>query len=223
MKEDIVKEYRLGGSTLWLLHVQELSEEDLREMYGCCSRERREKAKHLKSELKRKQSVGAGYLLFLLKKRFSIEEEPVTRQEGKPVFRENKEVHFNISHSGGYAALAFGRNPLGMDIECVKRANLKVAKRFFKKEEYDYLSMLEDAEQADAFCRIWTGKEAVVKAAGSGLSMPFDSFCVLEEVIECSGNTYELCQRKLVERDQILWISMAEIVCTNRDDSHMVL
>ncbi len=216
MKENIVKEYRLGDSTVWLFGVKELSETDLDEMYACCSRPRQDAADRIKSELKRRESVGAGYLLFLLKKRFSIAEDLVVLQSGKPVFQGDNGLHFNISHSGGYVALAFGKTPLGVDIECVKRKDLKVAKRFFRQEEYDDLAGKTGAEQPDIFCRMWTGKEAVLKASGAGLSVPLDSFSVLEEIVECSGKQYELHRQKITETGQELWVCVAkEIFCTD--------
>lgn len=151
MINDLVKEYRMGESTIWLLCLEDISEADFDEMYACCTKERREAADRIKSGLKRRQSVGAGYLLSLLKKQFFIEEDPVVLQGGKPAFREERNLHFNISHSGGYAVLAYGEAPLGVDIECVKRADLKVAKRFFRREEYDYLAGQPAAEQAGFF------------------------------------------------------------------------
>lgn len=210
--KESIKEYTMQDSTVWLLHLREMSRKDLESMYACCSIERQKKAESLRSEVKWRQSVGAGYLVFLLKKHFSIEEEPVVLPGGKPVFAKKSELCFSLSHSGDYAALAFGRKPLGMDIECVRRANLKVAKRFFQKEEYEYLAEREGAEQADAFFRIWTGKEAVVKAAGGGLSVPLDSFSVLGKRLESSGYAYELYQQKLAESGQALWISVAQTI-----------
>lgn len=224
MKESMVKEYRLEGSTIWLLGVRELAETDLDEMYACCSRTRQEEADRVKSELKRRESLGAGYLLFLLKKRFSIAEDPVVLQGGKPVFQGENRLHFNISHSGGYVALAFGKEPLGVDIECVKWKDLKVAKRFFRQEEYDYLAEKAGAEQTDIFCRMWTGKEAVLKASGAGLSLPLNSFSVLEEMVECSGKQYELQWQKIAETGQELWVCVAkEIFCTDDEVLHRIL
>ena len=214
IKENIVKEYMLGNATVYLIFLQELSEADFQEMYALCSRERREKINKITSVTKQRQSISAGYLIYILKKKFGIEEEVVVLPEGKPVFRGNGDVNFNISHSGGYVVLAFGNAPLGVDIECVKQANLKLAKRFFTKEEYTYLLEQKEDEQKDAFCRIWTGKEAVVKAEGSGLLQPLDSFSVLGNEVELLGKKYELCQRRLPIEGQGVWVSVA---CVNRD------
>lgn len=210
--ESIIREYTINNITIWLLLLDKLSEEDIREMYVCCSEARRERADRIKQELKRLQSVGAGYLLYLLKRKFVIDEEPVILPEGKPVFQRNAGLHFSISHAGKAVVLAFGEKQLGVDVEYVKQANLKVAKRFFRQEEYEYLLAKEETERADVFCRMWTGKEAVVKAAGAGLSMPLGSFSVLEEVTDCAGNVYELCRRKVAEGGQTLWISAAQII-----------
>lgn len=219
----MVKEYRLGDHTLWLLGLEDISEPDMEEMYTRCSGARQEAADRIRPGLKRRQSVGAGYLLSLLKDKFSIVEEPVLLQSGKPVFPGENSPYFNISHSGGYVVLVFGERPLGVDIESVKGTNLKVAKRFFRQEEYEDLAKKTGAEQADAFCRMWTGKEAVIKAHGAGLSIPLDSFSVLGKRIECSGRQYELHQQKITEAGQEFWISVAWLKDgTNSGDLSMI-
>lgn len=222
-KRGILTEHMLGESTVWLLRLQDLTGEEYAEMYFRLSGERQKKADGIRAEWKRKQSVGAGYLLYLLKKRFSIEEEPVVLPGGKPAFPGNGEIFFNLSHSGKYAGLAYGKRNLGLDMESVKRADLRVAKRFFRKEEYEYLASLEDGAGADAFCRIWTGKEAVLKAAGKGISASLDGFSVLGGALDASGtedlcveteisrgeDRYGLCQRRLTEKGTLLWVSVA--------------
>lgn len=213
--EHVIKEYMLENATVYLISLQELSEADFQEMYALCSRERREKIDKITSVTKQRQSISAGYLIYILKKKFGIEEEIVVLPEGKPVFRKNRDVYFNISHSGGYVVLAFGNVSLGVDIECVREANLKLAKRFFAKEEYEYLLAQKEEEQKDAFCRIWTGKEAIVKAEGSGLLQPLDSFSVLENSVELSEKKYELCQKRLFIEEQNVWISVAQLVKEN--------
>lgn len=207
--EERIKEYRLGDCVLWLLCLHDLSEEEVERMFPCCDDLRRKKIERIKPALKKRQSIGAGYLLYLLKKRFSIEEDPVILPGGKPVFRNNKDVCFSISHSSNYAAIAFGEQPLGMDTECVKHANLKVAKRFFTKEEYAYLTEKDETEQADRFCQIWTAKEALIKAAGGGLSIPLGSFSVLENTAKCAGESYTLYRRKIELSGESMWVCVA--------------
>lgn len=210
MRDNIVKEYALENVTLWLISSEEASAEELKEMHRLCGVKRREKTERIRPEGKRRESVCAGYLLYLLMRRFSIEEEPVLLGEGKPVFQNAPEVHFSISHSAGFVVLGFGNRELGVDIERVKRANLKVAKRFYTKEEYAYLLETKEEEQGDGFFRIWTGKEAVVKAAGCGLSVSPKGFCVLGEEAELEGVRYALWRKRLEIGGRAVWICVAQ-------------
>ncbi|SEM54943.1 4'-phosphopantetheinyl transferase [Luteibacter sp. UNCMF331Sha3.1] len=83
---------------------------------------------------------------------------------------------FNWSHSGDIALLAVGRGApgfqLGIDVETVRprpRA-LELSRRFFAPDETDALAAREGDERLGAFIRLWTAKEAVLKAHGGGLS-----------------------------------------------------
>ena len=87
---NIVKEITLGDIVIWLLFLGEIPEEDLAEMYAHCGGERRKKIERIKPELKKRQSIGAGYLLYLLREKFSIEAEPTVLSGGKPVFSGNE-------------------------------------------------------------------------------------------------------------------------------------
>ncbi|MGL5288694.1 MAG: 4'-phosphopantetheinyl transferase family protein [Aeromonas sp.] len=81
--------------------------------------------------------------------------------------------HFNLSHSGGWLALALGKlSPLGVDIELGKgrRDPLALARRFFAASEYQWLCSLPPFDQARAFYRLWSRKEAVLKAHGGGIA-----------------------------------------------------
>ena len=82
-------------------------------------------------------------------------------------------LHFNISHSGGALALAVSRaQPLGVDLEHQRRPRrvVELARRWFAPHEADALARLPEAERQTAFLRLWTCKEAVVKAEGGGLA-----------------------------------------------------
>lgn len=90
---------------------------------------------------------------------------------------------FNLSHSDGWAALVVapgvaGTVPIGVDIEAERAVGDGVAARFFSASEYAALCALPARDWSSGFYRCWTRKEAVIKAAGSGLSTPLDSFDV---------------------------------------------
>jgi 4'-phosphopantetheinyl transferase len=86
---------------------------------------------------------------------------------------------FNLSHADGFAVCVAGRvRQLGVDVEKMTRkaSHEELAKRFFAAAEYEYLRNLPPGLQREAFFRIWTLKEAYIKAEGKGLAIPLDSF-----------------------------------------------
>jgi 4'-phosphopantetheinyl transferase len=103
----------------------------------------------------------------------------VTR-EGKPDFEERPGgLHFNVSHSGSTGLVALRRGgPVGVDVEVVREVAdpAGVARRFFQQEEVAALEKLGYCSRA--FLGVWTRKEAVVKALGSGLAGVLGRFAV---------------------------------------------
>lgn len=82
-------------------------------------------------------------------------------------------LEFNWSHSGTLALVALARDlPLGVDIEQLdKRPRvLEIARRYFDPGEAAALATLGDEARKRAFIALWCAKEAVLKAAGTGLS-----------------------------------------------------
>jgi len=101
--------------------------------------------------------------------------------QGKPYLADEPALAFNLSHSGPLALLAVARaRPIGVDVEQVRAlpdAGL-VAGRFFAPAEVQAWSRFSGAAQTRAFYACWTRKEAYLKALGSGLARPLDSFVV---------------------------------------------
>ena len=86
---------------------------------------------------------------------------------------------FNLSHSGGLAALAISRDgALGIDIEKMRPIEDGVARHHFSAAEYAELHRLTPAERVEGFFQCWTRKEAIIKACGLGMAMPLASFDV---------------------------------------------
>lgn len=103
---------------------------------------------------------------------------------GKPCLVESlpRPLHFNLSHSGGLAALAVCTEcPVGVDIEEIRTITDKLAERYFSAVEVGAIAALPPEQQTVGFFRCWTRKEAVVKAVGGGLNIPLKSFVVSVE------------------------------------------
>jgi len=97
---------------------------------------------------------------------------------GKPYLSGQSDFHFNISHSGSWVVMIWGEDAVGIDIEKVREIDIGVAERFFSSDEYmDIMSKPKD-EQREYFYELWTLKESYIKALGTGLSTPLDSFSI---------------------------------------------
>jgi 4'-phosphopantetheinyl transferase len=101
---------------------------------------------------------------------------------GKPALQfARSALHFNLSHSGPLALLAFSRaQEVGVDLEQIRPIpeEAEIASRFFSSQEAESLNELPPEEKMAAFFRCWTRKEAYLKASGHGLATPLDSFSV---------------------------------------------
>lgn len=85
---------------------------------------------------------------------------------------------FNVAHSGRLVLLAFSACDVGVDVEEV-RTGVEVealARRFFSANEADALAAAPPSERDRVFFRIWTRKEAFLKAYGTGLSSALTAF-----------------------------------------------
>jgi 4'-phosphopantetheinyl transferase len=102
---------------------------------------------------------------------------------GKPALAgdrgDDSAIKFNVSHSHGVALYAVARRrEVGIDVERIRSdlAVAEIAERFFAPGEVMQIRSLPAEAQWQAFFRLWTRKEAYVKARGEGLSLPLDQF-----------------------------------------------
>lgn len=90
-------------------------------------------------------------------------------------------INFNSSHSKNKIVLAFSLNKnIGIDIEEIKyfEGMDQVAKSYFAKEEYEHYKYLNKSQRIYTFFRIWTSKEAFIKAIGNGFTYPIQNFII---------------------------------------------
>ena len=113
---------------------------------------------------------------------------------GKPFLASSSAINplqFNLSHAHGLAVYAFTQHTeVGIDVEYIRPIPDcdRIAAQNFSQQERIIFSALPIDEKIPAFFRIWTRKEAFIKALGDGLTFPLNQFSVVPE----SGETTDL-------------------------------
>jgi|GEM_PF-6246137 len=104
-------------------------------------------------------------------------------KSGKPLY---PNLHFSISHTDDLVVLACSQsNEVGIDIEKNKYLDIDLFRSYFCDEEWNLVTILG----AEELLRIWTRKEAVFKALGSGLSEKLNCInCLADELYVCEKN-----------------------------------
>ena len=96
-------------------------------------------------------------------------------EQGKP-FLTSHSLHFNHSHSQQYYALAMSERvkDIGVDVEELDRHVRfdALAQHAFHPEEYQTWQESQDKEY---WFRVWTTKEAILKASGLGIRLDLNS------------------------------------------------
>jgi len=123
-------------------------------------------------------------------------------EHGKPALLESSvPVEFNVSHSGDCVLIGVTTgNECGVDIER-SRSRLSeegIAERFFCPREVEWLRRNEKG-----FLRLWTTKEAIIKAVGRGLSIPLSDVDVTDVV---EGRASDITLRTSGLESQTLWL-----------------
>ncbi len=100
---------------------------------------------------------------------------------GKPLLINNNNIKFNLSHSNEYCLIGINRNDnIGVDIEWINKniAIDDIAGNYFSNNEINKFNSVKPNHKITSFYKIWTRKEAFIKAVGKGLSIPLNSFDV---------------------------------------------
>lgn len=172
--ENILNVPCLSADTIhiWGVHIPDLLEQ-MPSLQKTLSVAECEKAARFLRESDRLSSVAArGALRALLAGYTGIPAAEIAfcyTENGKPHVT-GSEVEFNVSHSGDWVVLAFGRDrSIGIDIEQIKREmDVKaIAARYFSAQEMDWMEKADDPHAV--FFQLWARKEAYVKACGSTL------------------------------------------------------
>ena len=121
------------------------------------------------------------------------------RSLGKPFIiplDHHQSIRFNLSHTRELAAIAITQfKEVGIDIEkCNSQIDYRqISERFFTENERIKLLSCREDKRIKMFTRIWTRKEAFVKALGLGMSMPLENI----DILRSPGQKQLNCNREL--------------------------
>lgn len=98
----------------------------------------------------------------------------------KPFLIGRDDFHFNISHSGDWIVIALAESEVGIDIEPIdSRFEYKdLLPGFFSPSEIEFIE--QSPCPVRTFYKIWTGKEALLKGTGLGITDHLNEYTLLE-------------------------------------------
>lgn len=133
-------------------------------------------------------------------------------EHGKPFLAERPDICFNLSHSDGIAACIVSANECGIDCERVREWRPNVVRRVFTPEEQALLEAEPEGGRGLLFFRIWTLKEAFVKAVGKGISYPMNTveFSFANGAISCTEQGWRF--RQYILRGGKFVVSVCEAI-----------
>lgn len=101
---------------------------------------------------------------------------------GKPALRAGDTTKFNLSHSGNQVIYAFAHGiDIGIDLEEIHPLTDMhiISRQFFSPSENALLEKTVPHLKTGVFFQIWTLKEAILKAIGTGFTFPSNQFSVV--------------------------------------------
>lgn len=177
----------VGTAHILYADVSELCIDKVRDML---SEFRILKVNAIRRDIDKKLSAGAEILLSTALSRYYPQiKTPLEYEFGKfkkPGFAGFADIHFNLSHAGNVAVCAVAQTEVGVDIELISRMSEGVINKYFTDAEKQMLS------SGSCFSYIWTRKEAVSKAEGTGLSLGLGSFSVDSDMVCINSDTYSV-------------------------------
>lgn len=121
---------------------------------------------------------------------------------------------FNLSHSEEEGIIGITTPyPIGVDIEEVRQLEDigEIATQHFSKLELRAFKLIPEIKKCQHFYRLWTCKEAFVKALGNGLSYPLNQFSVDFSGEHCS----KISEIKGVRKKAEDWSLKNYFICLN--------
>jgi 4'-phosphopantetheinyl transferase len=170
-----------GEVRLWTVSCDEVNPDALASLYAALAQEEQAKADRFHFARDRIVYIVAHAMLRRLLTAHTAAPIRFCRNPwGKPELdAPGNRLRFSLTHTRGLAACAVARDhDVGIDAEALNAAvdTYAIAESNFAPAEIAQLRAMSDAERTIGFYRLWTLKEAFIKAVGGGLSVPLVQF-----------------------------------------------
>jgi 4'-phosphopantetheinyl transferase len=131
--------------------------------------------------------IGRGVLRLLIGELLRISPEQVAFTYSASDKPSVAGVEFNVAHSGDVILIATHHHPIGVDVERIDRIVdvAALGRACFTARERALIG--EGGATQEAFFRLWTRKEAWLKAVGAGLSFPLRQIDVADAAVPVIG------------------------------------
>ena len=158
---------------LYLTSTEQINDHTAEALLPLLSDDRIRRISRIEDKEARLRSIAAGLLLLYARLCAGLPHQAAVSysDQGKPYFPDHPGFHFNLSHSGSWAACAVGGEEVGADIQKIVSVSESVRKRCLTPSELNWLESLTEKDRAAGFCRVWSLKEALLKAEGKGLRL----------------------------------------------------
>ncbi len=179
-------DFALNGIHVWKVHLLDGKGWE-KKYFSWLSDEEKQRARRIHFEAQRQRfTIAHGAVREILGcylHQPAADIEFMAAPSGKPLLMDRSAINapvpqFNYSHSGDLLILAVSqRYELGIDVEQIssKIDYETISRHFYNPDELSWLQSLAPKHQAEAFYRLWTCKEAVLKADGSGLRQSLEA------------------------------------------------
>ena len=151
---------------------------------------RRTRLARIKNPKVRAECIAAGMLLreALADYGYPVGDKPLSiryDEHGKPELSAQADdpdncktaPYFSLSHSGNIVVCAVDDEPVGADVQVVKKVSVRLPKRVLSESELNkYQELLTDGTEEDTrryFTIRWTEKESIAKLIGKGIGLDF--------------------------------------------------
>ncbi|MFM1602653.1 4'-phosphopantetheinyl transferase superfamily protein [Helcococcus ovis] len=146
--------------------------------------------KKLRNEDDRKRCWISGIMVFFIINLGNID-NLCKSEKGKP-FIKDKNIHFNVSHSGDYVVLVKNDEEVGVDLE--KAVSFNHSKLVYEVFHKDEINIFNKYKNNSCFYKIWTRKESFLKWSGIGIEANLKGFSTVgnqKNTYDCKIGTFD--------------------------------